>query len=122
MKSVPLPRTFMLMSILGILIFTVYTSSGRIPLPWGFAFVFVCFLGFIASMLSITPSWIDPSKPVSENSEIDHVDDDEAKPTVMSLARPRRSSRPARKPARKSKSKPKSQKKVVKKSRPKPRR
>ena len=55
MRRVPLSRTFMLASILGFLIITVYTASGKIPLTWGFTFDFVLALMFIASVLSITP-------------------------------------------------------------------
>lgn len=63
MKSIPLPRTFMLFSILGFLIVTIFTFNPfserpliTIPLSWGFAFDLVFIMMFIASVLSITPS------------------------------------------------------------------
>ncbi len=55
MQKVPLPRTFMLTGILGFMITTVYTASGKLPLKWGVAFDLVFILMFIASVLSITP-------------------------------------------------------------------
>ncbi|MBI2141157.1 hypothetical protein HYU16_01915 [Candidatus Woesearchaeota archaeon] len=51
----PLPATFTLISILGMIITTVFTVSGRIELSWGVAFDLVFALMFIASMMSITP-------------------------------------------------------------------
>ena len=70
MKRVPLPRTFMLSSMLGFLIVTVYTFYGRLDLKWGVAFGFVFALMFIASVLSITPPDLDKSdEPEDEDSE-----------------------------------------------------
>ena len=51
----PLPATFTLVSILGLIITTVFTASARVPLSWGVAFDLVFALMFIASMISITP-------------------------------------------------------------------
>ena len=52
----PLPATFSLTGLLGFIITTVLTASGRVPLSWGVAFDIVFALMFIASMVSITPS------------------------------------------------------------------
>lgn len=51
----PLPATFTLTSILGLVVTTVFTASGRVPLSWGVAFDLVFALMFLASMVSITP-------------------------------------------------------------------
>ena len=51
----PLPATFSLTGLMGFIITTVFTVSGRVPLSWGVAFDIVFFLMFIASMISITP-------------------------------------------------------------------
>lgn len=51
----PLPATFTLTSILGLIITTVFTASGRVPLSWGVAFDLVFAIMFIASVVSITP-------------------------------------------------------------------
>ncbi len=53
----PLPATFTLISILGLIITTVFTVSGRIDLSWGVSFDLVFALMFIASMMSITPKF-----------------------------------------------------------------
>ena len=53
----PLPATFTLISILGLIITTVFTVSGRIDLSWGVAFDLVFGLMFVASMISITPKF-----------------------------------------------------------------
>ena len=51
----PLPATFTLVSIFGLILTTVFTASGRVPLSWGVAFDVVFAVMFIASMISITP-------------------------------------------------------------------
>lgn len=51
----PLPATFSLVGMLGFIITTVFTVSGRVPLSWGVAFDIVFALMFLASMISITP-------------------------------------------------------------------
>lgn len=51
----PLPATFSLIGMLGFIITTVFTVSGRVSLSWGVAFDIVFALMFIASMISITP-------------------------------------------------------------------
>ena len=53
----PLPATFTLISILGLIITTVFTVSGRVDLSWGISFDLVFALMFIASMMSITPKF-----------------------------------------------------------------
>ena len=53
----PLPATFSLIGMLGFIITTVFTVSGRVPLSWGIAFDIVFALMFIASMISITPKF-----------------------------------------------------------------
>lgn len=53
----PLPATFSLIGMLGFIITTVFTVSGRVPLSWGVAFDIVFGLMFIASMISITPKF-----------------------------------------------------------------
>lgn len=53
----PLPATFSLISILGLVITTVFTISGRLDLSWGMAFDLVFTLMFVASMMSITPKF-----------------------------------------------------------------
>ncbi|MBI2176712.1 hypothetical protein HYU40_05220 [Candidatus Woesearchaeota archaeon] len=53
----PLPATFSLIGLLGFIITTVFTVSGRVPLSWGVAFDIVFVLMFIASMISITPKF-----------------------------------------------------------------
>ena len=53
----PLPATFSLTGMLGFIITTVLTASGRAPLSWGVAFDIVFALMFLSSMISITPSF-----------------------------------------------------------------
>ncbi len=60
---VPLPRTFMLTSILGLLVTTVYTAYGRLPLKWGVAFDTVFAIMLVASVISITPKWLENKAP-----------------------------------------------------------
>ncbi len=51
----PLPATFTLTGMLGLIITTVFTASGRVDLSWGIAFDVVFALMFIASIISISP-------------------------------------------------------------------
>ncbi len=66
----------MLISILGILIVTVFTFNPffkaenssdspniSIPLPWGIAFDIVFIIMFISSIISINPPWIEGDAP-----------------------------------------------------------
>ena len=55
----PLPATFSLTGLMGFIITTVFTVSGRVPLSWGVAFDLVFMLMFISSMISITPRFTD---------------------------------------------------------------
>ena len=55
----PLPATFSLTGMMGFIITTVLTASGRVPLSWGVAFDIVFALMFVSSMVSITPSFLE---------------------------------------------------------------
>ncbi len=68
MRRVPLPRTFMITAMIGLMIVTVYTASGKIDLTWGVAFDFVFVMMFIASVLSITPPGLEKSKVVNRKT------------------------------------------------------
>ncbi len=56
-QIVPLSGAFMLTSMLGFLVVTVYTIYGRMDLTWGFTLDLIFIIMFIASILSITPSF-----------------------------------------------------------------
>ena len=58
-KMEPLPATFSLTGLMGFIITTVFTVSGRVPLSWGVAFDLVFALMFVSSMISITPRFTD---------------------------------------------------------------
>ena len=58
-KMEPLPATFSLTGLMGFIITTIFTVSGRVPLSWGVAFDLVFMLMFISSMISITPRFTD---------------------------------------------------------------
>lgn len=58
-KVAPLKSSFMLASLLGLLISIVYTLYGRISTDWGFALGFLFFLMLIASLISMTYSPIE---------------------------------------------------------------
>lgn len=68
MRRVPLSRTFMITAIIGLMIVTVYTVDGKIDLKWGVAFDFVFAMMFIASVLSITPPWMEKPRVVPSPS------------------------------------------------------
>ena len=51
-----LPGTFMLISMFGLIITLIYTSSKRIPIDYGVAFCIVFLIMFLASLKSIMPS------------------------------------------------------------------
>lgn len=55
-ETVPVSGGFMLASIFGFLIVTIYTVSGRLDLTWGFTFDLIFVIMFIASLVSITPT------------------------------------------------------------------
>lgn len=56
-RPVPVSGVFMLTSILGFLVVTTYTLYGRINLTWGFTFDLIFVIMFIASIVSLTPTF-----------------------------------------------------------------
>ena len=54
-SSLPLPQSFFLTSILGLIISAALTISGKLSPSWGFSFCLVFVMMFIASFVSITP-------------------------------------------------------------------
>ena len=56
-QTIPLSNGFMITAMLGFLVVTVYTLYGKINLAWGFAFDLIFVIMFIASVVSITPSF-----------------------------------------------------------------
>jgi hypothetical protein len=121
-KAAPLKSSFMLAAILGLIITTIYTVSGRISTDWGVALgiVFACM--FFASMIAMRRAPIDAQLEYSKTFV--HA----AKEPRFAAAKPRKAKKkpakkkPARKkPAKKAKAKPKKAKKktVKKKAKPK---
>lgn len=55
----PLPSSFMVASMLGLAIFGVYTFSGRIDPTWGFTFLLIFGIMFVAAIFSMTPVYED---------------------------------------------------------------
>ncbi len=101
MNRVPLPRTFMLISILGFLIVSVFTfnpffhpSEGvekpkfTIPLPWGIAFDIVFVIMLISSILSITPPELEKRRNEDEKVREDVMLD--VKRLLKSSKKPKR--------------------------------
>ncbi len=56
-ETVPLSGGFMLTSILGFLVSTIYMLYGRLDVSWGVAFDIVFLIMFISSVVSITPTY-----------------------------------------------------------------
>ena len=56
-QTVPLSGAFMITSILGFLVVTVYTLYEKISLTWGFTFDLIFVIMFVASVASITPTF-----------------------------------------------------------------
>lgn len=56
-QTVPVTGGFMITSMLGLIICSVYTLSGRLDYTWGFTFILFFVIMFIASVISITPSF-----------------------------------------------------------------
>lgn len=56
-QTTPLSGGFMLTSLLGFLVVTIYTIYGRINLTWGFTLDLIFVIMLIASVVSITPSF-----------------------------------------------------------------
>ena len=54
-ETVPLSGSFMITSILGFVIVTVYAMSGRIDKTWAVTLDLIFVIMFVASLLSITP-------------------------------------------------------------------
>ncbi|MBW2964306.1 hypothetical protein KY363_02500 [Candidatus Woesearchaeota archaeon] len=116
-KAAPLKSSFMLAAILGLIITTIYTYSGRISTDWGTALgvVFACM--FVASMIAMRKAPIDSQLEYGRGFV--HAADKNAgmpakpKPAKVALPRPKPRARTkvrtakARKPARKSKAKKK---------------
>ncbi len=51
----PLSNGFLIVSLLGVIIFGWYTASGSLPLQWGFTLTFMCVILVVAAMVSATP-------------------------------------------------------------------
>ena len=49
----PLPASFTILGLLGTIIFTIYTYSGRINRTWGLAFLLLCVIIFVSSLTSL---------------------------------------------------------------------
>lgn len=64
-KTVPLSSGFMLISMVGFLVTTIYTAYGRISESWGFALGFLFVIMFVSSMISMTYT------PISEQEALD---------------------------------------------------
>jgi len=56
-QTIPLSGAFMITSILGFLLVTVYTIYGRINVTWGFTLGLIFLIMFISSVVSITPTF-----------------------------------------------------------------
>lgn len=54
---VPLSGSFTLTGLLGFIVVSIYTLYGRLDATWGFTFMLIFLSMFIASMISITPSF-----------------------------------------------------------------
>lgn len=57
----PLPRSFLLVSMFGLLISGIYTYSGRLNATWGITLLLIFGIMFAASLLSMTPTFEDLS-------------------------------------------------------------
>ncbi len=53
----PLSGGFTLTGLLGFIVVSIYTLYGRLDATWGFAFILIFLSMFIASIISITPSF-----------------------------------------------------------------
>lgn len=54
-RVAPLPGTFMLTGMVGLVVCATYTISGRLDMTWGITFSLVFALMFFAALLSMTP-------------------------------------------------------------------
>lgn len=59
-KAAPLPGSFMIVSIIGFVISSVYTASGDFDLTWGITFMLVFGCMFTASLISMTKAPVEP--------------------------------------------------------------
>ncbi len=55
-KRRPLSASFMIVGLFGLIVTSVYTVSARIPLTWGFMFIVLFLIMFIASLVSLEPN------------------------------------------------------------------
>jgi len=55
-KKRPLSGSFMTLGLIGLIVVSVYTVSGRIPLTWGFTFIVFFLVMLIASLVSLEPN------------------------------------------------------------------
>ncbi len=134
MKAAPLKSSFMLAAILGLIITTIYTYSGRISSDWGVALgiVFACM--FVASLISMRNAPIDTQ--LEYNSHFVHAANERIgteqvksvpKKHKVSVPRPKpkakikvRTKKAVKKKAKKAKPKKAAKKKTVKKAKTKP--
>ena len=56
-RMMPLPRSFLLVSMFGLVISGVYTYSGRLNATWGITLLLIFGIMFAASLLSMTPTF-----------------------------------------------------------------
>lgn len=55
-KRRPLPASFMIVGLFGLIVSAVYTVSARIPVTWGFMFIVFFLIMFIAALVSLEPN------------------------------------------------------------------
>ncbi len=73
MRTTPLPGILMVVSILGLIVFTLYTFSGRISLTWGFTMILMSAIGLAASIISITPTAKERRQAEETKYEIEEI-------------------------------------------------
>lgn len=61
----PLSSSFMVISMMGFIMTAVYTNSGKLAVSWGFSFLMIFSIMFIASVISMTKA------PVEAELQID---------------------------------------------------
>jgi outer membrane biosynthesis protein TonB len=113
-KAAPLKSSFMLAAILGLIITTIYTVSGRISTDWGVALgiVFACM--FFASLISMRRA------PIDAQLEYGKAFVHPAREPRFAASAPKKAGKPAKKrPAKKARAKPKKAKKKKAKAKPK---
>src|SRR3989338_7435718 len=75
MRTTPLPGILMVVSILGLIIFGIYTFSGRISLTWGFTMILMSAIGLVASIISITPTARERKQAEETRIEIGKIEE-----------------------------------------------